>query len=219
VRFHYPIFWVTVHEVFTVSIIFKKIVIYLDKESACESLCVIWCVCICGVCVYVCMCVCMCVWCDVCVCVCGVMCVYVCVYVCVRMCVCMYVCMCVYMCVCMDVCAYVVCVYICGVYVCVYVCVVWCVCMCVCVYRAKDNLQESVFSYDHVDSGDWAQVIRLGACLSPLPPGRVSLCSCDCPGTHSVDQAGLKLRNSPSSATQVLGLKACATTVWPLQCF
>jgi hypothetical protein len=42
--------------------------------------------------------------------------------------------------------------------------------------------------------------------------GRVSLCSPGCPGTHSVDQAGLKLRNPPASASQVLGLKACATT-------
>jgi hypothetical protein len=41
---------------------------------------------------------------------------------------------------------------------------------------------------------------------------RVSLCSLGCPGTHSVDQAGLKLRNPPASASQVLGLKACATT-------
>jgi hypothetical protein len=40
---------------------------------------------------------------------------------------------------------------------------------------------------------------------------RVSLCSPDCPGTHSVDQAGLELRNPPASASQVLGLKACAT--------
>ena len=42
---------------------------------------------------------------------------------------------------------------------------------------------------------------------------RVSLCSPGCLGTHSVDQAGLELRNSPASASQVLGLKACATTV------
>jgi hypothetical protein len=40
---------------------------------------------------------------------------------------------------------------------------------------------------------------------------RVSLCSPGCPGTHSVDQAGLVLRNSPASASRVLGLKACAT--------
>jgi hypothetical protein len=41
---------------------------------------------------------------------------------------------------------------------------------------------------------------------------RVSLCSPGCPGTHSVDQAGLQLRNLPASASQVLGLKVCATT-------
>jgi hypothetical protein len=41
---------------------------------------------------------------------------------------------------------------------------------------------------------------------------RVSLCSPGCPGTHSVDQAGLELRHLPASASQVLGLKACATT-------
>jgi hypothetical protein len=39
-----------------------------------------------------------------------------------------------------------------------------------------------------------------------------SLCSPDCPRTHSVDQAGLELRNSPASASQALGLKTCATT-------
>jgi hypothetical protein len=41
---------------------------------------------------------------------------------------------------------------------------------------------------------------------------RVSLCSPGCPGTYSVDQAGFELRNSPASASQVLGLKACTTT-------
>jgi hypothetical protein len=43
--------------------------------------------------------------------------------------------------------------------------------------------------------------------------GRVSLCILGCSGTHSVDQAGLKLRNPPASASRVLGLKACAITV------
>jgi hypothetical protein len=42
--------------------------------------------------------------------------------------------------------------------------------------------------------------------------GFLSLCSPGCSGTHSVDKAGLKLRNPPASASQVLGLKACATT-------
>jgi hypothetical protein len=41
---------------------------------------------------------------------------------------------------------------------------------------------------------------------------RVSLYSPGCPGTHFVDQAGLKLRNPPASASWVLGLKVCATT-------
>ena len=41
---------------------------------------------------------------------------------------------------------------------------------------------------------------------------RVSLCSPSCPGTHSIDQAGLELRNSPASASPVLGLKACTIT-------
>jgi hypothetical protein len=40
---------------------------------------------------------------------------------------------------------------------------------------------------------------------------RASLYSPGCPGTHFVDQAGLKLRNPPASASQVLGLKTCAT--------
>jgi hypothetical protein len=37
-----------------------------------------------------------------------------------------------------------------------------------------------------------------------------------CSGTHFVDQAGLKLRNPPAFASQVLGLKACTTTARPL---
>jgi hypothetical protein len=40
---------------------------------------------------------------------------------------------------------------------------------------------------------------------------RVSLYSPGCPGTLSVDQAGLELRNLPASASQVLGLQAGAT--------
>jgi hypothetical protein len=40
---------------------------------------------------------------------------------------------------------------------------------------------------------------------------QVSLYNLGCPGTHFVDQAGLKLRNPPASASWVLGLKALAT--------
>jgi hypothetical protein len=39
---------------------------------------------------------------------------------------------------------------------------------------------------------------------------RVSLYSPGGPGTHSVDQAGLELRNSPASASQMVRLKVCA---------
>jgi hypothetical protein len=42
--------------------------------------------------------------------------------------------------------------------------------------------------------------------------GGFPLYSPSCPGTHSVDQAGLELRELPASASRVLGLKACATT-------
>jgi hypothetical protein len=41
---------------------------------------------------------------------------------------------------------------------------------------------------------------------------RVSLYRPGCPGTHFVDQPDLELRNSPASASQVLGLKACTIT-------
>jgi hypothetical protein len=41
---------------------------------------------------------------------------------------------------------------------------------------------------------------------------RVSLCSFGLHGTHSVDQAGLKLRSLPASASRVLGSKVCVTT-------
>jgi hypothetical protein len=44
---------------------------------------------------------------------------------------------------------------------------------------------------------------------------KVSLDSPGCPVNHSVDHAGLELRNSPASASQVLGLKECTITAWP----
>jgi hypothetical protein len=39
----------------------------------------------------------------------------------------------------------------------------------------------------------------------------VSLHSLDGPGISSVDHAGLELRDSPASASEVLGLRMCAT--------
>jgi hypothetical protein len=41
---------------------------------------------------------------------------------------------------------------------------------------------------------------------------RVSQCSPGHPGTLSVDQAGLELRDPLASASQMLGLKMCTTT-------
>jgi hypothetical protein len=38
------------------------------------------------------------------------------------------------------------------------------------------------------------------------------VCNRGCPGTDFVNQAGLKLRNLPASASRVLGLKECAAT-------
>jgi hypothetical protein len=48
---------------------------------------------------------------------------------------------------------------------------------------------------------------------------RVSLYSPGCPRTHSVDQAGLELRNPPASASQVLGFKGVRHHAWRVICF
>jgi hypothetical protein len=50
--------------------------------------------------------------------------------------------------------------------------------------------------------------------LSGLFQDTVSLCSPGCPGTHSVDQAGLELTeiHLPLPPSQVLGLKACTNS-------
>ena len=44
--------------------------------------------------------------------------------------------------------------------------------------------------------------------------GRVSLCSLGCPGTHSVNQVGLKLKDLPASASQVLPLPGLPWIFW-----
>ena len=56
------------------------------------------------------------------------------------------------------------------------------------------------------------RVVCLFVCLFVCFWDRLSLYNPGCSGTHSVDHAGLKLRNSPASASWVLGLKACITT-------
>jgi hypothetical protein len=68
----------------------------------------------------------------------------------------------------------------------------------------------------------WGFLFLFVCCLFVCFRDRVSLCSPGYPGTHFIDQAGLELRNLPASASQVLGLKACATTpgsVFVLFCF
>ena len=44
----------------------------------------------------------------------------------------------------------------------------------------------------------------------------LSLFILDHPGTHSVDQAVFELRDLPTSASQMLGLKVCTITIWLL---
>jgi hypothetical protein len=58
----------------------------------------------------------------------------------------------------------------------------------------------------------WFGLVWFGLVWFGFFQDRVSLYNPGCPGTHSVDQAGLELRNLPASASQVLRLKACATT-------
>ena len=59
-----------------------------------------------------------------------------------------------------------------------------------------------------MDSHQWGQVMGLSLVLDVFL-NRVSLCSPGYPGAHSVDQAGLELRDLPASASRVLRLKAC----------
>ena len=47
--------------------------------------------------------------------------------------------------------------------------------------------------------------------MSSCPSDKVSLCVPVCPGTHSVDEADLKLSGLHASASRLLGLKACTT--------
>ena len=76
----------------------------------------------------------------------------------------------------------------------------------------------------HVVAGNWTQDLWKSSSQYFLVfffwilffRDRFSLCSPGCPGTHSVDQVGLKLRNPPASVSQVLGLKLCTTTARPL---
>jgi hypothetical protein len=58
----------------------------------------------------------------------------------------------------------------------------------------------------------WGSPPEVSLCLVLFFPDRVSLCRPGCPGTHSIDKAGLELRDPPVSTSRVPRLKACATT-------
>ena len=109
-------------------------------------------------------------------------------------CVCVFVCVCVwvYVCVCVGG----------GVYV--------CVCPIVCLVLITFNWIVWVLVIFVVVFGCWLVFFYFDFCFVCFFQDRISLCIPGCPGTHSVNQADLELRNSPAS--QVLGLKACATT-------
>ena len=47
-----------------------------------------------------------------------------------------------------------------------------------------------------------------------LFPRQASLCSPGCPGAHCEVQVGFELTNLSAPASQVLLLKACATSAW-----
>jgi hypothetical protein len=85
----------------------------------------------------------------------------------------------------------------------------------------QDGLQFNIYPFTSLELGSQASATILGFTDSIFFSfffyfcflfcfvfrDRVSLYSPGCPGTHSVAQAGLELRNPPASASQVLGLK------------
>jgi hypothetical protein len=74
----------------------------------------------------------------------------------------------------------------------------------------ETGLGSLIWPQTYSDSLASARGLRVSHCATFVVC--VSLCSPGCPGTHSVDQAGLELRNPPASASRVLGLKVCAIT-------
>jgi hypothetical protein len=80
------------------------------------------------------------------------------------------------------------------------------------IVKTQPKLQSRLFFFKLAILSIFCKCLCMLLLSLSLFQDRVSLCSPGCPGTHSVDQTGLKLRNSPASASQVLGLKACAMT-------
>ncbi|GAB1284995.1 Origin recognition complex subunit 2 [Apodemus speciosus] len=79
------------------------------------------------------------------------------------------------------------------------------------------NIQESLGNGSAVDDRNKVYSFQHRKHPEEMTKLGVSLCSPGCPGTHSVDQAGLQLRKPPASASQVLGLQACPTTPGALE--
>jgi hypothetical protein len=104
--------------------------------------------------------------------------------------------------------------------VCVCVCVgvgMWCLCMVVQVCMEFVQLCVYVYVCTYVCINVGSEVNFKGHSSNSFTlfflvgfglvfQDRIFLCSPGCPRTHSVDQAGLKLRNPPASTSQVLGL-------------
>ena len=65
-----------------------------------------------------------------------------------------------------------------------------------------------IYIYVHIYIYTYIHLLLLLFCSD-----RVSLCRLVCPRTHSVDQAGHELIYLPTSASRVLGLKACTTSI------
>ena len=58
--------------------------------------------------------------------------------------------------------------------------------------------------------------VRFFVCFGLVFRDRISLCSPGCPGTHSLDQVGLELRNPPASASQSTIIKGVHHSCLPL---
>jgi hypothetical protein len=83
------------------------------------------------------------------------------------------------------------------------------VCVCVCVWSPNFK----TINWKQMSNGTKTVALFCFVLFCFVFRDRVSLYSPGCPGTHFVDQAGLELRNSPASASWVLGLNLCAVSV------
>lgn len=84
------------------------------------------------------------------------------------------------------------------------------VCLGVCICTIHGSCPELGLQISHVDAGNPIQGLCNSSKCDPHPSGRVSL-SMDLWNKASyIDQAGLKLRSPPGSASKEQGLKVCA---------